>query len=526
MTAQACVLSIDLGTSGPKCVLVSDAGEVLGVGRSLVQTHHGAGGSAEQDAREVWMASITAMRMALQQAGLPPGAVRAIICGSQYSSIVPVDAAGEPLARMMLWLDQRGKRARLKRLPGFPRFSDLPWQILNSVRLHGLAPVASGMSVNHMRYFRYACPEIYARTAYFLEPMDFLAMRLTGRAQATQVTSFMSLCTDNRSGNATRYHPALLRYALIDEDKLPPLLPSDASIGPLLPAIAAELGLDPATQVITGINDTQSGAMGSYAFGGSHAGLAIGTSSVLVAQSARKKTDIINSLFCLPSPRVGDYLAVAEVGISGAALESFLRNTVFAEDEFTPPGGEIADHYAALEAAVARVAPGAEGLLYLPWLTGSVAPKSDSHIRGGFLNLTPQTTRSHMARAVLEGIALNLRWAAGPLQDFLGRRFSHYLFYGGGARSAASGQILADVLGAPVHAMENPQYITAIGAALVAFQRLGLIDYADFAARLPTRAEFLPNPALRGLYDARFGHFTQAFGALKPLSRAMNGRGA
>lgn len=529
---RAYVLAIDLGTSGPKSVIVAEDGRVVGVGRTLVESLHLPDGGAEQDARAVWQAVKASIRLAIADAAaradVPAAAIRAVICASQYSSIVPVDRDGEPLMNMVLWLDQRGSKKRLAGLPGFPRGADGPLAMLDWIRVHGLAPVAGGMSVAHMRFIKFARPEVYGRTAALLEPMDFVAMRLTGRAVATQCTSFMGLMVDNRTLEASDYHQRLLRYSLIEKAKLPELVPIHAVIGEVRREVAAELGLAPGTQVVAGMNDTQAGGMGAMAFAGTHAGLAVGSSSVLVTHAARKKTDIRNTLFTMPSPVVGQHLAVAENGISGVALESFLKNTVFAEDAFAgaAPLPPHPARYAALEEAVHSVKPGSEGLMYLPWLTGSLAPSADSRMRGGFLGMTPGTTRSHMARAVLEGIALNLRWARAPMERFVGRAFSHFVFYGGAANSRACTQVMADVMDAPIHRMADAQFATSLGAGLIAFERLGLMDYASFTTRLRISGVFEPDARNRQLYADRFGHFTEAFRALRPLARAMAARGA
>ncbi len=524
MAGEPHVVALDLGTSGPKTLVVSLSGRIAGIGRTFVDTIHVPGGGAEQDAQALWEAVKGSITQALTEADVSPADIKAVICGSQYSSIVPVDHTGSPLANMILWLDQRGTAGNLRRMARLPRGVDRPLQLLDWLRVHGLAPVAGGMSLNHMRFLKYVRPEVYARTAFLLEPMDYVAMRLTGRATATQCTSFMSLLMDNRAGAAHGYHRRLLRYGLIDQEKLPEAVPIDAVIGGLLPKIADELGLAPGTKVIAGMGDTHAGGMGSLAFQGSHCGLAMGSSSVLVTHRAKKGTDLRNALFALPSPIVGQYFAVAETGISGLALDSFLRQTIFAEDSFA--GGSVLPEgpvrYAALERAVASVEPGAEGLIYLPWLTGSLAPKTDSQMRGGFINMSPRMTRSHMARAVLEGIALNLRWSRDPMQKFCGREFSHYLFYGGGAQSDICAQIMADVLQRPIHQLDHAQHITALGAALTAFARLKLIEPGDFAARVRERQVVEPNRTRAKLYDERFEQFTAAFKALRPLSHRMN----
>jgi len=518
------VLAIDLGTSGPKAAIVSLSGQILATARAPVETLHRPDDGAEQDPEQVWLAVKAACRSAIERSALPARDILGIICSSQYSSIVPVDAHGRPTMNMLLWLDKRGATQRLKTTAGFPRRADSPLQLLRWLRVHGLPPIEGGMSLTHMRYVRYARPEVYERTAKFLEPMDFVTMRLTGRATANQCTAFMFLATDNRRLGTTAYDRQLLRQSLIDGDRLPELVPLDAIVGTLLPEVAAELGLSPTTKVVTGVNDTQAGGMGTAAFSGNHAAISVGSTSVMISHVSFKRTDVRHAILSMPSPVPDTYFVMAENGLAGGTLEHFLQNVVYARDQF----GKLTanNHYEVLAQAVAQAAPGSGGLLFLPWMGGSIAPQAESRMRGGFLNLSARTTRSDMARAVLEGVAMNLRWLQGPVEKFARRSFSHFIYYGGGAESDAWSQIMADVLGRPVHQMRDPQYATCVGLGLLAFQRLGMIAFEDFVQRVPIRAVYEPNPAHRALYEDLSGQLVQAFKATRPIFRHLNRPGA
>jgi xylulokinase len=516
-----CVLAVDLGTSGPKAAVLSLDGRIVASARANVATTFLPDHGAEQDPEAVWAAVKQACGSALRASAIDRSKLLAVICSSQYSSIVPVDAAGRPTMNMVLWMDQRGSRRRLREIEGFPAGADRPWQMLNWLRIHGLPPLESGMSLAHMRWIKYARPEVYARTATFLEPMDFVAMRFTGRAAANQCTALMYLLTDNRTLNQTTYDRTLLRYSLIDREKLPELVPLDSVLGTVLPRVADELGLSPATKVITSLNDTQSGGMGTYAFSGSHAAISVGSTSVMITHVGFKRTDVRHAILSMPSPVPDTYFVMAENGTGGGALEHFLENLIYARDSF---GGLSAQNrYALLEQAVAETPPGSGGVLFLPWMGGSIAPAADARMRGGFLNLGLRTTRSHMARAVLEGVAMNLRWLKQPVETFAGRRFSHFLYYGGGAESDAWCQIMADVLAAPVHQLANPQYTTCVGAGLLAFQRLGLLDFEAFGNRVPIRRVYEPDPLNREVYDAMSEQFVKAYRRTRPISRALHG---
>jgi xylulokinase len=236
-----------------------------------------------------------------------------------------------------------------------------------------------------------------------------------------------------------------------------------------------------------------------------------------------KRTDVRHVILSMPSPVPGTYFVMAENGMGGGALEHFLQNLVYARDQF----GELtaSNRFALLQRAVDETPPGSAGVLFLPWMGGSLAPSADSSMRGGFLNLSLHTTRSHMARAVLEGVAMNLRWLKKPVEAFAKRSISHFVFYGGGAESDAWSQIMADVLETPVHQMENPQYATCVGAGLLAFQRLGLLGFDDFESRAPVRRVYDPNPAHRSLYDDLSAQFVNAFKRTRPIFRALNRAG-
>lgn len=523
MAADRHILTVDLGTSGPKAAVVTTGGRVVGSARASVRTLLRERGGAEQEPDEVWRATVASAGDALRDAGADPTSFLAVVASSQYSSIIPVDADGAAVADMVLWLDQRGAPKRLKRIDGYPRRSDPPAAMLRWLQIHGLPPIDAAMSLNHMRWFRYARPDVYERTHAFLEPVDYLTSRMTGRITANQCSAFMMLLTDNRTLGTTTWDPTLVGQSLIDPAKLPELVPVGSEVGPLHPDVAELLGLPASTPVLSGINDTQAGAIAAGAFRGTHAGLSLGTSSVITTHVARKKTNPVTSLFTLPSP-VGDtHLLSAENGVAGVAVDHFLDQVVYPDDPFATP--ETAEgRYQAFNDAAAASGVGAGGVMFLPWLRGSLAPKADPRLRAGFLNIGLDTTRSDLARAVVEGVALNLRWLRGPVETFVRHPLSHFVFYGGGARSDVWSQVMADVLGAPVHQLEEPSYANNVGAAMFACERLGLADAADVASRVPVRQVYEPDPGTAERYDELAGVFVEAFKKNRRLFRVVSSR--
>ena len=502
-----------------KAAVVRRDGTLLGTSRGSIETTLTADGGAEQDVERVWKTVLTAADQALDSLPDRHG-VRGIACASQYSSIIPVDTEGRPTANMVVWMDKRGAPARLKALPGGQRMKPNLFQMGRWVQIHGIPPLDSGAdSLAHMRWLKLARPETYARTATFLEPMDYVAMRLCGRRVTNRCSSFLMLLTDNRRSDPT-YHPTLVKWSGLDAEKLPELVPVDEPLGPVLPEIAERLGLPRDTPVFPPINDTQAGGVGAAAFTGDHAGISIGTTGVCVTHVDFKKTDILNSLVSMPSPIRGRYFVMAEAGIGGGALDYFLERLVFASDRFGDHSGT--EPLAALEHAIATVEPGSDGVLFLPWLTGSVTPAEDGQVRGGFLNLSLQTTREHLGRAVLEGVAFNLRWVQGRVARFAKRDISRIRFYGGGALSSAWAQIFADVLQLPVEQLADPEYAASRGLALLGFHRLGELSLEEIEASIPVAAVFEPRGHLAARYDEMFAQFVRAFKKNRAVFRALN----
>jgi len=174
-------------------------------------------------------------------------------------------------------------------------------------------------------------------------------------------------------------------------------------------------------------------------------------------------------------------------------------------------GPRPADPYERLDRAVAQVPPGADKLLFTPWLYGERCPVEDSALRGGFFNYSLKTTRRHVARAVLEGVALNSRWMLGYLEKFIGRRLDSIAMIGGGARSDQWCQIHADVFGIPVRQVASAVHANAVGVAFLAALSLGHLRREDVAARVKIARVWEPRAQYRGLYDELFEAFLEIY---------------
>src|SRR5262249_31593915 len=148
------------------------------------------------------------------------------------------------------------------------------------------------------------------------------------------------------------------------------------------------------------------------------AGLSIGTTSVLVDAVDDFRVDLDHQLFSMPGPYGDRWVVCAENGLGGKVIEHVLVNVVYAMDELGDHRCD--DPFAALDAVLAATEPGAQGVLFLPWLNGSLSPGGADGMRGGFVNMSLATDRRDMVRAVVEGVAHNVGWLLPHVERFTG----------------------------------------------------------------------------------------------------------
>jgi xylulokinase len=493
-----CVLAIDLGTGGPKVALVAADGTTVAWSSRPVATRFISGGGAEQDPHEMWTAIVGATRATLQSVRpLPP--IVALAVTSQYMSVIPVAADGMPTGPCVLWMDTRGAEHNLTLL------TDESFALF--VERHGLIPLPSGNdNIGHIHVLRSFHPDAYRSAVAFVEPMDYVNARLTGRVGATQSTVFGQMVCDNRTWGLTEYDPVLVAATHLDPDKLAPLLPMNGIVGSVTTAVAAELGIAEGIPVTTGTIDSITSAIGTGALTAHDGSIIIGTTSVLVSHIDEHRGDLGAGILAVPSPLVGKYYVMAENGVGGRALEWAMRLFGYGDDYVTA----ISD--------ADSIGVGADGVQFVPWLLGSIAPQPNDDVRAAFVGLSLQHDRRHMVRAVLEGVAMNLAWLLPAVESFVGHEFDFVRFGGGAAQSDPWAQVLADALQRPVHQLEEPRATNARGAAFLAFSTLGTLSIDDVPSLLRTRAIRQPDPANREAMDRALRRLTDLHRALVNLT--------
>jgi xylulokinase len=521
------VLAIDLGTSGMKAALVAPDGTVTGWAERPVPLQVLPGGGAEQDPVAWW----DALREVVADLGRAhPSHLRAVttICSStQGEGTIAVDASGEPLTRCITWLDMRGAPNLRRQFAGRPSFNGISMRrVIRWLRLTGGMPSLTGKDpAAHMLLIRDEMPEVYERTATFLNVLDWINLKLTGRTVATVDSILTSWVTDNRKSSNIRYSRALVADSGIDRAKLPPIVRCTEVIGTLSRSAALHLGLPLSVQVVAGSIDNTAAAVGAGTTGYDQPHLYLGTSSWIAAHVRNKKTDIAASIASVPCALPDRYLMTALQATAGANL-TWLRDRVVEYADPLVGAGQVSRDegsiFDAFDRIIPTVPPGANGVLYTPWLYGERAPVDDPNLRAGFFNISLDTNRSDLLRAVFEGVALNTRWLTGAVNRFLGRPVHSMVITGGGARSDAWCQIFADVLGVEIRRDAHPVAVNARGAGWIGAVGAGLITFADVPALMRNDRVFLPTAAHGPVYDELFDVYQDLHKRVAPVYRRLN----
>jgi xylulokinase len=348
-------------------------------------------------------------------------------------------------------------------------------------------------------------PELYARAHQFLQAKDYVAYKLSGVFATDYSDASGTNIFDLRRRN---WALDMIEAVGLDPQKLPPAHPSNTVIGKVTAEAAGETGLLAGTPVVIGGGD---GACATVGAGSVHPGDAynyVGSSSWIAVTAEQPLHDPRMRTFTFAHLDPELYFPTGTMQSAGGSYD-WLERLLRGQGE-TPLYDEIS-------AAAASVEPGARGLLFLPYLIGERSPHWNPLARGLFAGLTMSHGRAEMARAVLEGVAFNLKMI---LDAFLeqGAAIQAMRLIGGGARSALWRQILADVYGLPILRPELLAEATSLGAAIAGGVGVGLFPDFRVAHELVQVEEAeRPDPAHSERYAALYDLFQQTYSVMEPI---------
>lgn len=481
------LLAIDIGTSSTKAALFSTSGELLARHGEACRVDSPQPGWAEQDPLDWWSAACRCTKQVLAEAGSP--AVAAAAVSAQTPSLVAVDRQGNPIRPAILWLDRRAHEqvAWLGEHVGSPAAIAASGNLLDSYY--------GGVK---WLWFRQQEPELYDQTWKILQASSYIIYHLSG--QAVLEYSQAGLCSPCFNIHTRTWDPDICRRMGIELDKLPDLVPSVQIVGRVSPQAAQLSGIPAGTPLAGGGGDFALSCLGAGSPQPGRAVVMLGTAgNLLVPAPAGSDPRLINTLHVSGGP-------LSLGGVQSGSLVTWLANLL---------GLDPAETYRKLEAEAAATPPGAEGLVFLPYLMGERTPIWDPQARGIFFGLSGAHQRGHLYRAVLEGVAYAFREMLAIVAG-AGTPIHQVTLTDGGARSPLWRQIFADVLGIPVH--WQPGGGTLLGTALLAGVASGqLPGFETIDSWLGPVASHHPDPYQAAVYDQRYAVYSQLYGRLKDL---------
>ncbi|MGV9172384.1 MAG: xylulokinase [Promethearchaeia archaeon] len=517
------ILAHDHGTSGSKAALVSTTGQVVGFEFEEVPLYLPSQGAAEQDPDDWWNALKNTVTRLLEKNLVPIDDIVGFCNTSQWSGTVPVDKDGNHLYNGIIWMDTRGAPYILKQhkalitVSGYSLRKMLKW-----IRIAGGGPTASGKDpIAHILWLRNEKPDIYEKTYKFLEVQDFINLKMTGKVAASTVSIQLHWITDIRDINNISYSQKLIDLLDLNREQYPELkLPTDV-LGPIKPEVADELGLNKNVKVIMGAPDIPAAAIGSGAVNDYEGHIYIGTSSWAICHVPFKKADPFHNMGSLPSAIPGKYMFTNEQEIAGGCL-SYLRDKILYHKDDLLNEECAPDIYKIFDRIAENVEAGSNRLIFTPWLYGERGPVDNHSIRGGLYNISLETTREHLIRAVLEGVAYNSRWLCQYVEKNIKRELNPINLIGGGAQSDVWCQIYADVLNRTIRQVKNPIQANARGAAFIGAVGLGFFDFKDIPKHIEYANIYKPNPENREIYDTLFEEFVNIYENNKDMYERLN----
>lgn len=507
MTNSKYILAHDTGTGGDKAVLCDLNGKVLYSAYQSYGLSYPQAEWVEQDPDELWRAVAATSRQVIQESGIDPADVIGVGVSAQMWNTLPVDREGTPLTPMLSWLDLRSVR-QADRL----RTGVMPSFIFKHT---GNIPTAKD-SIPKILWLKEERPEIWERTAYLLDCKEYILFKLTGKIAIDWVGASVYFLFNPYT---KKWSEEVCRELGIPLEKLPPAFPCTDVIGEITSEAARETGLKTGTPVVICAGDVAVAQSGAGANREGKVQLCIGTATWVGISTATFRNDPAKPFWGLNHIDPNMYIIAGEMETGGGALMWFRDVLCQEEQRQTSAAGKSS--YDLLSTMAGSVPPGSDKLIFLPWLSGERAPVLDHYARGGYIGLAMSHNKSHMTRAVMEGVAYHIRWICEAMEK-TGFIISGFNGIGGGCNSPVWIQIIADVTRRPVSVMKNHLEAGAVGAALTVAVGLGIHPSMEAVDDLIGIEHVVqPNESCQQRYDDLYRIYRDLYTVLVPIHHRL-----
>jgi xylulokinase len=492
-------LGLDVGTSGVKAALVDEKGAVKGSATAAhpILTPHP--GWAEQKPETWWKSAVAAIKQALKTTKVKPSQVASIGLSGQMHSSVFLDRTNAVIRPALLWCDGRTTQECREITARIGERQLREW-VSN--------PALEGFTLPKVLWLKKNEPAAFDRLAKVVLPKDYIRYQLTDQlaTEPSDASATLMYDTANR-----RWSQPMMEAIGLEMSLLPEVGGSAEVLGWVSAKAAKATGLTAGTPVVGGGADNACGAVGVGLVSPGEAVASWGTSGTVLTPTASPMVDpgMRAHTFCHAVP---DTWYLMGVMLTAGGAFAWHKRELAKEIASKKNVNEL------LNREAVKIAPGAGGLTFLPYLQGERTPHRDASARGAFVGLSLAHTRAHMSRAVVEGICFGMRDSLSIIRD-LAIQVDRVLVTGGGAQSPFIRKMQADVYGLPVvrvNREEGPAY----GAALLG--AVGVNAFADVAAACrATLKRLAPEPSDLKIHEAYSGPY-QRFKALYPALKSVS----
>jgi xylulokinase len=500
------VIGIDTGTTGVKAKIYDLTGVIIAEAYSEYGCSYPRPGWVDQDINMLARANDEVLIRLMRTSGVNPADILSLGMSTQRALHLYVDAQGNVLRNGMgiSWQDTRCEEQVewIKNTIGWDKY----------YATTGLPP-STVWAAPAIRWVQEHEPEVFEATAAIITTQEYFLRQYGAKDAWYQDYSNASLF-GLMNIETFDWDQDLLDAFEIPRDKLPTLVPSGIQVGTLSADAARRTGLKEGTPLCTGGGDQQCAAIGAGVIEEGLAEVTLGTAGVSIAHLDAPRFDPTQRISCSASAAAGERKWISE-GLQAAAASSYrwYRDTIgYVGKQVEGLGGTNA--YDVLNSMVASKPAGAGGLLYLPYLAGSVAPHFDSNARGAFLGLTFAHDTAAMARAVMEGVSFETRDILSSFTE-MGVELREVRLSGGATKSALWCQIQTDIYGRPTVALEESE-CTVLGAAILGAVGAGAFETMEeaIAAMVRVKSTYDPDESKKALYNDAFDIFKEGYTAL------------
>ena len=477
------LLGIDIGTTGTKAILFSQDGPIVNKAYRGYPISTPGVGFCEQDPRDWWAALCDTVKEVTADPSIRENVV-AMALSTQGGTTIGVDEKGKAVRPAFVWNDCRCT----EELEEFKH--ELP--DLDVYRFSGWHATAA-MPALQCRWLKKQETENYQKIRRFLSVPDYLSLKLTGRAAIDRSNAGINRFADLQNA---KYDERLLGFAGLMEDQLPEILPSGAVIGTLTEKAAAELGLPANVELISGAHDQYAAALGAGALKSGDILVGTGTSFVVTAVTGKPAFDTGFPVSVSAAP--GLYGCLRSLSSGGVCLD-WLRENLTGENGSPLP-------YSVIDQETERLNAAKDDLFFFPF-SGLCGDKK-RFSKASFTGLDLSHNKYHLARAVMESAAFQIRWMIEAFPEKPGK--DGFVLAGGASKSPTWTRIIADVMGMPVRVPEDPD-LACVGAAILAGTGCGIYqDVAEGYKTLGVKTRtVMPDPAAQKAYDQYYARYQQ-----------------